>query len=277
MRISIEILDRNNEIKLAKNDYDKELTPMKTEGEDLVYLATQVMPIQSGDKICVKVEKGEVYLFVKLDETLNETLIYLKDKEWIYQPLFSLNGLEASPEFSFKSQRHYMQVRVAKDFEINAYRNLAWNTHDQKEESGAYPHAYANVETRNDSTFFAKNAIDGIFANNSHGSYPYQSWGINRQKDAALTIDFGRDVKLDKIGLTLRADFPHDSYWEHVSITFDSGYKLILDLNKDNRPQYFDIPNIVTSKIVLDNLIKSDKDDSPFPALTQIECFGVNF
>ena len=276
MNISIEILDRNNEIKLGKNDYEKELRPMQARGENLVYLATQVMSIQSGDKICVKVEKEGQYLFVKLDETLNESLIYLPGTEWVYEPLFALNGLEAAPEEAFKSRRHYIQVRIAKDYEINAYRNLALNTHDQKEDSGAYPHAYANVETRNDSTFFAKNAIDGIFANNNHGSYPYQSWGINRQKDAALTIDFGRKVKLDQIGLTLRADFPHDSYWKQVTVSFDSGEKMIFDLKKESKPQYFSFLDIITKKIVLENLIKSEEDDSPFPALTQIECFGIN-
>ncbi|GFH42962.1 hypothetical protein Hs30E_15130 [Lactococcus hodotermopsidis] len=41
------------------------------------------------------------------------------------------------------------------------------------------------------SLLFARNAIDGVFATLSHGVYPYQSWGINRQEDAALTIDFG--------------------------------------------------------------------------------------
>jgi len=90
---------------------------------------------------------------------------------------------------------------LAKDYEIKQYRNLAFNPHDQKETSGAYPYAVANVETRNDSMFFAKNVINGICANLSHGSYPYQSWGINQQADAEITIDFGRLVEVDRVGV----------------------------------------------------------------------------
>ena len=51
----------------------------------------------------------------------------------------------------------------------------------------------------------------------------FNLWGINQQADAALTIDFGREVQLDKVGFTWRADFPHDSYWTNVTIQFDDG------------------------------------------------------
>lgn len=54
-----------------------------------------------------------------------------------------------------------------------------------------YPHATANVETRGESVFAAKNAIDGVRANRSHGEWPYESWGINMQDDAAMKLDFG--------------------------------------------------------------------------------------
>ena len=47
--------------------------------------------------------------------------------------------------------------------------------------------------------FAARNAIDGIFENSAHGEYPYQSWGINRDPNAALTLDFGREVLLDSL------------------------------------------------------------------------------
>lgn len=62
-----------------------------------------------------------------------------------------------------------------------------------------FPHASANVETRGELAFFAKNAIDGKSANRSHGSYPFQSWGINQQADAALTVAFGRRISIDRL------------------------------------------------------------------------------
>ncbi|MDR1568450.1 MAG: hypothetical protein LBS33_07205 [Streptococcaceae bacterium] len=270
------ILDENGEIKLGKNDYETTLKLMQTVGEDFVHLATQSLPIQNGDQIVVEVELANQYLVVQLDETLNESLIFVKGNRWIYQPMLSTNGLESISENAFRSKRHYLQVRLARDYEIKQYRNLALNPHDQKDDSFAYPHAFANVETRNDATFFARNAIDGIFANQSHGSYPYQSWGINRQADAALTIDFGRPVLLDKIGLTLRADFPHDSFWTEVSVIFDHQVTKNFQTKKLSEPQYFDFEAIETTKVIITNLKKSNQDSSPFPALTEIECFGFN-
>lgn len=59
--------------------------------------------------------------------------------------------------------------------------------------------------------FAARNAIDGVVANDSHGRWPYESWGINMQDDAELTLDFGRAVDFDRIVLYTRADFPHDN------------------------------------------------------------------
>jgi hypothetical protein len=276
VKLSLKIVDHKNEIKLGKNDYENELKAMAATGEDFVCLATQLLAFQEGDKIIVEVEAENQYLFVKLDETLNESLIFLKGKQWIYQPMLTTNGLESICENAFRGKRHYCQVRLAKDYEIKQYRNLALNPHDQKDDSQAYPHAFANVETRNDATFFARNAIDGIFANHSHGSYPYQSWGINQQKDAALTIDFGRQVSLNQIGLTLRSDFPHDSYWTQVTVIFDNGDRQTFKTEKKTSPQYFDFAAIETRKIVLTDLIKNETDPSPFPALTEIECFGFN-
>lgn len=49
--------------------------------------------------------------------------------------------------------------------------------------------------------------MDGIYENDAHGTWPYQSRGINRDPNAALTIEFGRSVTVDELRLTLRADF----------------------------------------------------------------------
>lgn len=64
------------------------------------------------------------------------------------------------------------------------------------------------------------NAIDGVTENRSHGEWPYASWGINRQDDAKIRLDFGRPVEVDTIVLYTRADFPHDNWWVDGRITF---------------------------------------------------------
>lgn len=222
--------------KLTLAIYDKERVPRKSfqgeeeiekdlvvTAENFVHLSMRKFEYQEGDQIVVEMDESGRYLWVKLDETLESSLIYLPGNKWTYEVSFHSSRIKARPETRFSGGRHYISVRCASEEEVKMYRNLALNPHDQKEETGAYPHASANVETRNDATFFACNAIDGVYANHSHGSYPFQSWGINQQADAVLTIDFGREVQLDKVGFTWRADFPHDSYWTNVTIQFDDG------------------------------------------------------
>lgn len=273
MKLKIEILDQAGNVKLGKNDYEESFLEMIAKGDEYVHLATQDLMFMEGDVIRVKVDKPKSFLVVKLDETLDSTLIYLKEKEWHYRIPLSVGDLPSNSDLAFRGKAQYMNVRMAKDDEISHYRNLAFNPHDQKEVSGAYPHAYANVETRINSTFFAKNAINGIYANHSHGSYPYQSWGINQQLDAELTIDFGRNVKIDGVGLVLRADFPHDSYWKEVTLKFSNNSNEVLNTTKSANLQVFKFKPKIIDKVILTHLKKAD-DDSPFPALTEFEVYG---
>ena len=119
---------------------------------------------------------------------------------------------------------------------------------------------------------FARNAIDGILANRDHGSYPI-NLGDQSAKDAEITIDFGREVELDKLGLVLRADFPHDSYWKQVTIAFSDGSEEIFTTSDAIATQYFTFSPRTVTTATLKQLIKAE-DESPFPALTQIELFG---
>lgn len=272
--LKIEIIDKDGKIKEGKNEYEENPKLLSAEDSDRVYLTTQELNYSPGDAIRVTTDWAGRYLMARLDETLDTTLLYIKGTVWQYDIPTSGEALSSMPDGAFIGKAHYISVRYAKDYEIIAYRNLALNPHDQKHDSGAYPHAYANVETRNDSTFFAKNAIDGIYASNSHGSYPYQSWGINRDPKAELTIDFGRPVRLDSAGIVLRADFPHDSHWEQVTLRFSDGSTRVFDMEKTGRLQHFAFDPVVTEYAVFEKLLKAG-DESPFPALTELELYGV--
>ena len=274
MKIKLEILDRHGKIKNGKNDYEEFAREMVATGDDYVHLATQDLTFENGDVLRVAVDQADVFLVVKFDETLESTLVYLTEKKWRYRvPLGDGDG-ESQSAFAFKGKAHYVSVRKAFDYEISQYRNLAFNPHDQKEAVGVYPHAVANVETRNDSTFFAKNVLNGMYANLSHGPYPYQSWGINRQADAQITVAFGRAVEVDGVGLVLRADFPHDSYWEEVTLKFSDGSVEVLETKKCGQIQKFNFAKRVVDSVTLMNLKKAD-DESPFPALTEFEVYGT--
>ncbi|MEI5990573.1 hypothetical protein A5881_002078 [Enterococcus termitis] len=273
--IKIELKNKENQSIIGRIDHEKQEQPFTAEGEATAVLAIKDYSYVLGDKVVVTTDEGNGYFVVQLDETLAPTLIYLTQRTWIYQIPLTDSLRKASVESAFHSKRHHIMVRKAFDHEIRNYQNLSLNPHDQKDSTGAYPHAVANVETRDEAVFFAKNAIDGKYGHLSHGSYPFASWGINQQADAALTIDFGRKVEIDWVRLLFRGDYPHDSYWTEVTLEFSDGEELVLSTTKTTTFQEIRFPLKETSHLTIKNLIKAE-DTSPFPALTQIEVFGKN-
>jgi len=228
---------------------------------------------QPGDKIVVTPPEGNHHVWLQLDEVLGASQVYLTG-EFVYTVPFDLKKCNLSPK-AFTGSTHYLYVREVYPEQLGSYRNLAVNVCDQHDTVNAFPHASANVETRGEAVFFACNAIDGICENRNHGVWPYQSWGINRQADAELVIDFGREVEVDKIVLFTRADFPHDSWWTQVTLRFSDGSVAIWPLEKSRFHQILTFPQKRISWVELGNLIKAD-DPSPFPALTQLEVYGTD-
>lgn len=208
-----------------------------------------------------------------LEDTLPTTLVYVQ-KQAVFQIPFGRQARVCYSPRAFKGRQHLLTAMPAAPEKIAMRRNLALNPLDQHGETGMRPHVAASVETRNNALFAARNVIDGIHANHSHYPYPFQSWGINKDPNAELTIDFGVPVILDEVVLTLRADFPHDSYWTQAAVAFDDGSEEVLKLEKSAEPQHFSIEKRRVQKLVLKQLIKA-ADESPFPALTQIEAWGT--
>ncbi|KRM42012.1 hypothetical protein FEZ41_12585 [Lentilactobacillus parafarraginis] len=275
MTIKVDFVDRNDKVISGQISDDKDETAFSAQGDELVTLGVKEMRWRVGDQIRVRIDQPNQYLWVQLDETLNPSLIYLAQKEWRYTIPLSETLAPSQLDTSFRSKRHYVIVRKASKADIVRYQNLALNPHDQHEATGAYPHASANVETRGESVFFAKNVIDGKLANLSHGEYPFQCWGIGGRADAELKVDFGRDVELDCIKLLYRGDYPHDSYWVNATIEFSDGSEKVFDTTNSLEFQSFSFLKIQTSWIKLKNLTKA-QDNSDFPALTQIEAYGNN-
>lgn len=208
---------------------------------------------------------------MQLDDAKGSSLVYLTGKVQ-YVIRFGEKRVNTSPKV-FSGNRHVISVRKAMEEEKQNYRNLSENVWDQHGEVHCYPHASANVETRGESVFAAKNAIDGVRANLSHGEWPYESWGINRREDAVMKLDFGREIETNKLVMYLRSDFPHDNWWEKATVKFSDGSSMVLSLKKTNRGQAFSYAPKKICWLELCELIKAD-DPSPFPALTQIEVYG---
>lgn len=226
-----------------------------------------------GDHIIFTTDTVNTYYIIQVDDALGEAFTYIKKSELSYTIPFDEKKISYSPKV-FTGNIHLITARLAYEHEIKAYKNLAKNVMDSHGDTGCYPHATANVETRGESVFAARNAIDGVKANSYHGAWPYQSWGINKQEDAEITIDFGRKVTADQIILYTRADFPHDNWWVNVTFTFSDGTTLSAPLDKSDKAHIIAMPAKTIEWIKMGNLIKAD-DPSPFPALTQIEVYGT--
>ncbi len=230
-------------------------------------------PYQEGDSIQIQCGSSPCYAVVQLDQALPPSFVYctgvfdfpipFNEKKFCYPPQ------------SFSGDVHYIHIRKARQEEIASRKNLALNPCDGHTNTALYPHAGANIETRGESVFAARNAIDGCIANTCHGNWPFSSWGINKDPKARLKIDFGRNVVIDELVFYLRADFPHDAWWTSGTISFSDGSSYTAEFIKTGKAQSFKIPARTISWLTVDNLIKAG-DPSPFPALTQIEVWGTD-
>ncbi|MHB8129487.1 MAG: carbohydrate-binding protein [Mobilitalea sp.] len=260
MDLQIKIMDGKGNIRAEKKEQEEVM---------LVYQRYY----QEGDRIVITSSEKNRYIKVQVDDALGSSLLYITGNEVVYNIPFGEKRSSYSPKV-FIGELHSLWARVASKEEINEYKNLSLNVMDQHEAVGYYPHASANVETRGEAVFAARNAIDGVRENHSHGDWPYQSWGINRQDDARMKLDFGRTVIIDKIIMYTRADFPHDNWWKEVTLLFSDGSELQWELEKTDKAHviYFDKKEV--KWLELCKMLKSE-DPSPFPALTQIEVYGV--
>lgn len=226
---------------------------------------------QPGDEI--RFETDDEHAIVQVDQGVKPARVYLPKKAFTFRlPLDGINPAVYAPG-TFEGEMHLCTIRPDTD---NSYRNLARNPADQRGEVTCYPHAMANVETRDESWFCARNVIDGEHIANGHGPWPYGSWGIGARTDAELTLDFGREVIVDKMALYLRADFPHDAYWIQGTVLLDDGFELTFPLEGIDGAQEIDLGGKHRIRsLKLYKLIKCD-NPSAFPSLRQIEVYGAD-
>lgn len=257
--LKLKVLNKNT-LLLAQSEYGEKVSIHYTN------------KYEDGDWIWLQSDTKGLFCVVQFEDTMMPALVYIEGTSASFQIPPSGSRLNYSPK-SFTGSCQLITARLATKEEISTRRCLSFNPYDSHEAKGFYPHAHANVETRGEVVFAARNAIDGIFENSSHGEYPYQSWGINCDPNAQLSIDFGHPVMVDEIRLTLRADFPHDNYWTKATIEFSDGSQETFSLVKTADNQVFSIEPRKITGATLKALIIAE-GESPFPALTQIEFYG---
>ena len=142
-----------------------------------------------GDKIIITAPETE-FLKIKLDAALKESIIYAPSGKTEFEiPFGRLKEIYAEDAFSGATYKIFAAEPT--DEEKYGQRLISLNSHDVRGQKKYYPHAYANLVTRDDVQFFERNAIDGVCSNEGHGPYPYHSWAAGAREDLEYYIDFG--------------------------------------------------------------------------------------
>lgn len=225
---------------------------------------------QPGD--IIEIVSDRKHLWVQMDAAILPGEVYLPEGRMTWTIPAGEHRLAYSPA-AFAGTRHIATARAMTDEEVAARRNVARNPADLRGDTDFFPHCTANVETRNEACFCARNVIDGMRFADFHGEWPYQSWGIGAREDAWCQLDFGRPVEVDEMALTLRADFPHDAYWVRGTAVLSDGTEVTFPLVRTGERQFIALGGHRVNWMRLERLQKSD-DPSVFPALIEWEVFG---
>ena len=212
------------------------------------------------------------HIHVSIDASMLQGEVYLPRGEMQWRIPFDDDRLAYAPGL-YDGNRHIVCARLLSEAEISQIRDLARNPLDLRGDTNFFPHCTANVETRNEAVFAARNVIDGLRFNTFHGEWPYESWGIGAREDAWCMVDFGRKVYADSMALTLRADFPHDAYWVSCHVVTSDGRDIAFSLKKTKERQFISLGGHQISWLRLERMVKSD-DPSAFPSLRAWEVFG---
>ena len=210
---------------------------------------------EDGDR--VEIVSDDKHLMVQMDATLLPGEVYLPNGRMTWRVPAGEHRLAYCP-VAFQGGRHIVMARRMTAEEVAARRNIARNPSDLRGDTDFFPHCTANVETRNESCFAARNVIDGMRHNTFHGEWPFQSWGIGAREDAWCLIDFGREVTVDEMALTLRADFPHDAYWVSGHVVLSDGAEVAFDLDKTGDRQFISLGEHHVTWMRLERMQKSD-------------------
>ena len=243
----------------------------EAQGQEEVFLCLDRI-YEPGDEIVIFSNEKPSWLLFQPDAAVTESAVYTPTGKLHWRIPREEHRLAYCPG-AFSACRQIISVRTMKEEERKALRNIALNPADLRGDTDFYPHVTANVETRNESCFAARNVIDGMRFNTGHGEWPFQSWGIGAREDAWCLLDFGRPVQVESMALTLRADFPHDAYWTQGHAVTDEGEDILFGLKKTGERQWIPLGGRIIRSLKLERLVKSD-DPSAFTSLTEWEVFG---
>jgi len=256
--MELKIINKNGEVLFSESA--KEI--------DVVYDGVY----EEGTKICISAPLCE-FIKIQLDSVLGDAIIYNPQGSFEYEiPFGNLKNMYS--EYSFEGRGHKIQVREPSEDEMYGVRNIALNPYDVRGQKKYFPHASANLVTRENPTFFERNAIDGMKENVGHGSYPYHSWAGGAREDLEYKLDFGAPVEVERLVFYLRADFPHDTYWKSVDVIFDGGETYTAEFEKTEKGQELVLPEVIKTKNVQLKNFKQATFPLSWAALVEVEVYG---
>ncbi len=231
-------------------------------------------PFQPGDRILVT---GPKQMIIRLDASLAESCVVVPTGKLEFPVTLSgdpnqpQKGKVYPPE-CFLGTKHVISARALSKEEQSGYRNVALNPYDVRGDAMCFPHATSNSECRNEPVFAARTAIDGFAFSKGHGGFPKQSWGPEQRKDLWWQVDLGRLVDVDKVVITIRADFPHDKFWKSATLKFSDGSSEKITIRKAAEGQTFTFKKRSTTFVKIDELVQ----DEPMGwcALSEVEVWG---
>jgi hypothetical protein len=225
---------------------------------------------------------GVPWMALTVDDTVPECFVFAPhaaSEDTTYEIPWGREEKETGSAYdpaSFAGTTHRISLRALIKPEISAYRNLAVNPCDLMRNDDAsvqfYPHASSNSVSRSLFDFEARNAIDARSLNGHHGVWPYQSWGPQLRTDIWWKLDFGRPVRLNKVRLMVRADFPHDSYWKSADLEFSDGSRVPLRISSSPAFQEFSFPSRRVQWMRIVNVVPADP--AKWCSLIEVEAWG---
>lgn len=228
---------------------------------------------QPGDEIVLAADRWPVCLRLSFDPHVPEAEVWLAGPQMVYPIPFGEERMPYAPD-AFAAPAPTLCARTVAA-PVGRY-DVSTNPLDRRGPTACYPHCTATAETRGESVFAARNTIDGLCDNTSHGHWPYESWGDNEDPTAEIMVEFGRPVRVDTLQIWLRADFPHDNWWQSGTLDFSDGSSETLTFQKTGVEQVFAFAPRTVTWAKLRALKPDPTDPSPWPSLRQWRFWGQN-
>ncbi|HHV10855.1 MAG TPA: hypothetical protein GXX75_11325 [Clostridiales bacterium] len=213
------------------------------------------------------------FVNIKVDDFIAETTLYVPKGEFVFKIPYGIASW-AYHYYAFVGEVHHISICETSAMQLMGSRNISENPLDQKDNMLGFPHVTANTVTRGEPWFEPRNAIDGIINTESHGPYPFCSWGVGYTDDVSATVDFGRDIIAEECVIILRNDQykEHDANWLSGRLLLSDGTDIPLAFSPLKQSYNIPLEGNKINRLTITDLKRPNGEK--YCALTQIQVFG---